>query len=55
MPYGISVDTSEWERDLQQRADELVESYKAERRRAAPRAAAVATAAAAPVPPRRKK
>ena len=28
VPYGISVDVSEWERELLKRAEELVEEYK---------------------------
>lgn len=50
VPYGLSVDVSEWERELLERADELVETYKAEKRRAPSRAVA-----AAPAPAARKK
>ena len=29
VPYGASVDVSEWERELLKRAEELVDEYKA--------------------------
>ena len=29
VPFGISVDVSEWERELIARADQLVDEYKA--------------------------
>ncbi|HZU84300.1 MAG TPA: hypothetical protein VE987_15325 [Polyangiaceae bacterium] len=31
LPYGISVDVSEWEKELLRRSDQLVEEYKAKR------------------------
>ena len=29
VPFGISVDVSEWERELNEHADQLVDEYKA--------------------------
>lgn len=52
VPYGLSVDVSEFEKDLRERADELVETYKAEQQREPRRAIA---SAAAPAPVARKK
>lgn len=37
VPYGISVDMSEWERELMKRADELVDEYKARQAASSPR------------------
>jgi hypothetical protein len=36
LPYGISADVSEWEKQLLRRCDQLVEEYKAKRSTPAP-------------------
>ena len=43
VPYGISVDVTEWERELRERAEQIVERWKQNRQ------------ATRSPPPRRKK